>query len=307
MPTTENGVEFKVLRPSSGARVSDGDELGMFYQGWTIDPDHPDGLGTVFDGNYSFEYSFSPTNNIFIFELGAGTVISGWDEALAGRRVGQVLELRIPADLAYGSNGAGDLIPADTDLLFKVFIGGYIPEGSDTSSLYDLTMYGIDTSDFGDFQAGIDALAGREQIGYKGRDVIEGNEYSNALIGLGGKDKLIGGAAGDYLHGGAKRDLYVYEALTDSTRQDSDVILHMANNDRIDFRTLNNDLEDRGFDSLFFDASRGRLTGVEGQVIYATNASKIRVDANGDGRADMVIDVILAKQSIELDADHFLF
>ena len=56
----------------------------------------------------------------FVFPLGAGRVIRGWDEGVAGMRVGGQRELRIPAEMAYGRRGAGGVIPPNASLVFEV-------------------------------------------------------------------------------------------------------------------------------------------------------------------------------------------
>ena len=107
----------------------------VWYEGSLAD-------GTIFDGNYdfkSFTYALPPyfQNNQgfltqprqpFEFKLGAGTVIQGWEKGLLGRRLGEVVELTIPWKLAYGEEGAGELIPPRADLTFKVEVLALLPD-----------------------------------------------------------------------------------------------------------------------------------------------------------------------------------
>jgi peptidylprolyl isomerase len=73
--------------------------------------------GTLTNGK---EFDSSYGRGPFSFPLGAGRVIKGWDEGVAGMRVGGKRKLVIPSDLAYGSRGAGGVIPPDATLLFEV-------------------------------------------------------------------------------------------------------------------------------------------------------------------------------------------
>jgi FKBP-type peptidyl-prolyl cis-trans isomerase len=56
----------------------------------------------------------------FEFKLGAGMVIKGWDQGVAGMKVGEKAKLTIPADLAYGANGYPPVIPANSTLVFDI-------------------------------------------------------------------------------------------------------------------------------------------------------------------------------------------
>jgi len=92
--------------------VGEGDEavagqtVEVHYTGWLVD-------GKQFDSSHD-------RNETFRFKLGAGQVISGWDQGVAGMKVGGMRKLTIPSDLGYGERGAGGVIPPDATLIFKV-------------------------------------------------------------------------------------------------------------------------------------------------------------------------------------------
>lgn len=100
-------------------RVGDGEtaEAGMLavvhYTGWLYDPEAADRRGTKFDSSRDRGQSFS-------FPLGAGRVIKGWDQGVAGMQVGGQRLLFIPPGLAYGASGAGNVIPPNATLVFDV-------------------------------------------------------------------------------------------------------------------------------------------------------------------------------------------
>lgn len=85
----------------------------VHYTGWLYDPASPDKKGAKFDSSLDRGAPFS-------FPLGAGRVIRGWDEGVVGMRVGGRRTLVIPPDMAYGSRGAGGVIPPNATLLFEV-------------------------------------------------------------------------------------------------------------------------------------------------------------------------------------------
>jgi FKBP-type peptidyl-prolyl cis-trans isomerase FkpA len=98
----------------TGAEAVKGKVVVVHYTGWLYDPGSPEKKGRKFD-------SSRDRGPPFTFPLGAGRVIRGWDEGVAGMRVGGKRTLVIPADMAYGSRGAGGgLIPPDATLLFEV-------------------------------------------------------------------------------------------------------------------------------------------------------------------------------------------
>ncbi|MBS0459162.1 MAG: FKBP-type peptidyl-prolyl cis-trans isomerase [Proteobacteria bacterium] len=96
-----------------GAVAQAGDEVSVHYTGWLYDQHAPDKRSRKFD-------SSRDRGQPFVFLLGAGRVIPGWDDGVAGMRVGGKRELRIPANLGYGRDGAGDVIPPGASLVFEV-------------------------------------------------------------------------------------------------------------------------------------------------------------------------------------------
>ncbi|MCR6661793.1 MAG: FKBP-type peptidyl-prolyl cis-trans isomerase [Luteimonas sp.] len=90
-----------------------GDEVSVHYTGWLHDENAPDKRGKKFD-------SSRDRGQPFVFPLGAGRVIRGWDEGVAGMQVGGKRELHIPAWLGYGDAGAGRTIPPGASLVFEV-------------------------------------------------------------------------------------------------------------------------------------------------------------------------------------------
>ena len=113
MTTTESGLMITTTQAGSGAEAAAGNSVSVHYTGWLYDPENEDGRGTKFDSSVDRGQPFE-------FALGAGRVIAGWDEGVAGMLVGEKRELIIPPDLAYGSRGAGGVIPPDATLLFEV-------------------------------------------------------------------------------------------------------------------------------------------------------------------------------------------
>jgi FKBP-type peptidyl-prolyl cis-trans isomerase FkpA len=100
-----------------GAAIEPGQMAVMHYTGWLYEPTAPDSRGRKFDSSLD-------RNESFPFQLGAGRVIRGWDEGIAGMLVGGKRELIIPPAMAYGSRGAGGVIPPDATLLFEVELLG---------------------------------------------------------------------------------------------------------------------------------------------------------------------------------------
>ncbi len=105
MERTESGMYYEVVKEGTGETVAAGQTAVVHYTGWLPN-------GTQFDSSRGREP--------FSFPVGAGQVIAGWDQAVAGMAVGEQRLLVIPPDLGYGATGAGDVIPPDATLVFEV-------------------------------------------------------------------------------------------------------------------------------------------------------------------------------------------
>lgn len=104
--TTESGLVYEDISEGAGDAATAGKMVSVHYTGWLTD-------GTKFD-------SSKDRNDPFMFPLGAGHVIRGWDEGVQGMKVGGVRKLTIPSQLGYGERGAGGVIPPNATLVFEV-------------------------------------------------------------------------------------------------------------------------------------------------------------------------------------------
>lgn len=114
MNTTASGLQYEDTLPGQGAQARPGQQVHVHYTGWLYDNGQQ---GAKFD-------SSRDRGQPFTFALGAGMVIRGWDEGIAGMHVGGRRTLIIPAHLGYGSRGAGGVIPPDATLQFEVELLG---------------------------------------------------------------------------------------------------------------------------------------------------------------------------------------
>ena len=110
-----NVTELKIIdqKQGTGAEAIAGKTAVVHYTGWLYDPAAPDGHGKKFDSSVDRGVPFG-------FLLGSGKVIKGWDEGVAGMKVGGKRTLVIPPQKAYGERGAGGVIPPNATLLFDV-------------------------------------------------------------------------------------------------------------------------------------------------------------------------------------------
>ncbi len=104
--TTKSGLKYEDLKEGTGAQAKKGDTVEVHYTGWLTN-------GKKFDSSLD-------RNEPFSFQLGAGRVIKGWDEGVAGMKVGGKRKLMIPPELGYGARGAGNVIPPNAELIFEV-------------------------------------------------------------------------------------------------------------------------------------------------------------------------------------------
>lgn len=104
--TTASGLIIEDLTLGSGDEACAGQEVTVHYTGWLTN-------GAKFD-------SSKDRNDPFVFPLGGGRVIRGWDEGVQGMKVGGTRKLTIPPDLGYGACGAGGVIPPNATLVFEV-------------------------------------------------------------------------------------------------------------------------------------------------------------------------------------------
>lgn len=105
------------LQAGSGPAVQAGQTAIVQYTGWLHVDGAPDSKGPQFD-------SSRDRNEPFRFEVGAGRVIPGWDQGVAGMRVGEQRRLIVPPELGYGKSGAGGVIPPNATLVFDVELVG---------------------------------------------------------------------------------------------------------------------------------------------------------------------------------------
>jgi FKBP-type peptidyl-prolyl cis-trans isomerase len=104
--TTPSGLKYEDVTVGAGAQPTAGQTAVVHYTGWLTD-------GKKFDSSKDRGQPFS-------FPLGQGRVIKGWDEGVATMKVGGKRKLTIPANLGYGAQGAGGVIPPNATLVFEV-------------------------------------------------------------------------------------------------------------------------------------------------------------------------------------------
>ncbi len=103
---TDSGLRYKMIQKGGGAKAQKGNTVSVHYEGSLLN-------GQVFDSSYK-------RNQPIDFQLGVGQVIPGWDEGIGLLEVGDKARFVIPSNLAYGTSGAGGVIPPNATLLFDV-------------------------------------------------------------------------------------------------------------------------------------------------------------------------------------------
>jgi len=110
MITTATGLQYEDTVVGEGDEAKKGQSVTVHYTGWLFNDGEK---GAKFDSSLD-------RRDPFVFSLGAGMVIRGWDEGVAGMQVGGERTLIIPAELGYGARGAGGVIPPNAALQFDV-------------------------------------------------------------------------------------------------------------------------------------------------------------------------------------------
>ncbi|AMC36933.1 peptidylprolyl isomerase [Janthinobacterium sp. B9-8] len=105
-------LEMIDIKTGSGKEAVAGNTVTVHYSGWLFDAKADKNHGTPFDSSVG--------KSPFSFPLGAKRVIKGWDAGVAGMKIGGKRTLIIPAELAYGTRGAGNVIPPNAPLVFDV-------------------------------------------------------------------------------------------------------------------------------------------------------------------------------------------
>ncbi len=109
----EAGLQIDIVKSGHGRCAVAGDNVTVHYTGWLYDESAANNRGEKFDSSVD-------RGETFDFPLGAGRVIKGWDEGVAGMLIGEKRVLTIPPDMGYGDRGAGSVIPPGATLVFEV-------------------------------------------------------------------------------------------------------------------------------------------------------------------------------------------
>lgn len=116
MVTANNGLKYSILKeaPAGAKEAKAGSTVTVHYTGWLEENGKE---GKKFDSSVDRKQPF-------VFILGIGQVIKGWDEGVKGMKVGEKRRLIIPSNLGYGARGAGNVIPGNATLIFDVELLG---------------------------------------------------------------------------------------------------------------------------------------------------------------------------------------
>ena len=106
-PNNQTKMKIEILKQGAGVESKNGDTLTVNYTG-------------ILENGTKFDSSLNPGRDPFVFTVGVGQVIKGWDQGMVGMKVGEQRKLTIPSDLGYGASGAGNSIPPNATLIFVV-------------------------------------------------------------------------------------------------------------------------------------------------------------------------------------------
>ena len=262
-----------VLRKSKGRTLEDGDRLLVHYQGKLLN-------GEQFDASFDFTtFEAEEGRRPFDFVLGEGQVIQGWDQGLKGQKLGDVVELKIPSELAYGEESRGDVIPPNSPLIFTVEVLAVLPAGEADPVFLDFKDIGIKTKKLG-LTDDLLATIQRSKTGLDLNDELNGGEEVDLLMGLKGKDTLHGGLGADVLIGGKGKDRFLYTDVEDSLVNEAgrDQILDFGKKDKINLKALADELQ---------FIKKGKFTGTAGEVRFAKET--LSIDIDGDQSAEFAV------------------
>lgn len=285
-------LKTTVLRTSKGAKISEGDTIFAWYVGKLLKN------GKQFDANYDFKTFAVPTPSpsyvqmggelllinqqkpLLDFVIGGGTVIPGLEEAFkTNRRVGEVVEVTIPAKQAYGKDGVGDSIPPNSDLVFTMEVVASQKTANSNPKFTQLKDLGVNTKKLGLKPEKLSEL-NAVKIGLDSSDRLIGDNSKDLLIGLGGNDKLVGGGGADVLIGGPGKNRYIYTDINDSPagQDEHDSIYGFGKKDKINLRAFDAELSFIGADKFSTQA---------GEVRFKKGI--LALDLDGDGNEDFSI------------------
>lgn len=287
-------LKTKVLRQSSGMKVAKGDLLYVNYAGTLLN-------GEQFDSSFDFQ-SFRPSlkligsfpanffqyNDGLLLEesiitpleipvLGEG-MIEGFSEGLIGSRIGEVVQLTIPADLAYGDQELPG-IPANSPLRFTVEVLAAKPADSDELEFPDLRDIGVNPKKLGISDKDLSGI-NQIKVGLDSTDRLIGDNANDLLIGVKGNDQLMGAGGADLLIGGKGKNRFFYSDFDDSpdAKNERDKIFDFGKKDKINLRAMASELQFIGDD---------KFSGAAGDVRFAKET--LSIDADGDKSADFAI------------------
>ena len=262
-----------VLRKSKGRKIQDGDRLLVHYQGKLLS-------GEQFDASFDFiSFEAEEGRTPFDFVLGAGQGIQGWDQGLNGPKLGEVVEPKIPSELAYGEQVQGELIPPNSPLIFTVEVLAVLPAGEAVPIYLDFKDIGIKPKKLG-LTDELLATVQFSKTGLDRNDELNGREEADLLMGIKGKDALYGGSGADVLIGGKGKDRFLYTAVEDSLANEEgrDHILDFGKKDKINLQALADELQ---------FIKKGKFSGTAGEVRFAKET--LSLDIDGDGTADFAV------------------
>ena len=303
------GVERTYLRDLSGVASQVGDTISVRYTGKLLN-------GTVFDSNAD---GLKPE---FSFQLGAGTVIKGWDTGLLGVNVGDVVVLSIPADQAYGSRTI-DSIPANSPLNFQVEVLGRT--NSTASERLSAIQFGVPAATLKAYQESSSSQE-PDLKGLDSDDQLSIGPKGGAILAAAGNDILNGSINNDLLVGGLGADTFLLSAgkdiITDFNTAEGDKLIETSTSQRslvdsadgllITYANGNSTLLS-GISSTNFDAKKAFLDLADPITGLNSNSNIIAPEAQAKRKTQISYDYLASHadltqiigNNLELASKHF--